>query len=55
MKESVVVMLDFLEPYVMTFVVMYGIAKAVLVVTLLGLTALLFTLLDTVLMCVMGD
>ena len=48
-------MLDALGPFVITFVVLWGIAKAILVVTLLGLTALLFTLLDTVLMCVMGD
>ena len=55
MKESVVVMLDFLEPYVMTFVVMYGIAKAVLFAMLIGIAALAFVLLDTLLACAMGD
>ena len=48
-------MLDFLGPFVITFVVLWGIAKAVLFVTLFGLAALLFTLLDTILLCVMGD
>lgn len=50
-----VVMFDFLEPYAVTFVVMYGIAKAVFVAVLCGLAALAFVLLDTVLSCVMGD
>ena len=55
MKESVAVMLDFLEPYAMTFVVMYGIAKAVLTATMMGVVALAFILLDTLLACAMGD
>ena len=49
------VMLDFLEPYVITFVVLYGIGKAVLIAALLAFAALLFVLLDTVLACAMGD
>ena len=48
-------MLDALGPFVLTFGVLWGITRAVLVVTLLGLAALLFTLLDTILLCVMGD
>ena len=48
-------MLDFLEPYAITFVVLYGIVKAFLIVALLALAALLFVLLDTVLECAMGD
>ncbi len=48
-------MLDFLEPYVMTFVVMYGLAKAAFAVALISLAALAFVLLDTILACAMGD
>ena len=48
-------MLDFLEPYVMTFVVMYGLAKAAFAVGLLGIAALAFVLLDTLPACAMGD
>lgn len=48
-------MLDFLEPYAITFVVLYGIGKAFLIAALFALAALLFVLLDTVLSCVMGD
>lgn len=48
-------MLDFLEPYAITFVVLYGIGKAVLIAALLVFAALLFILLDTVLECAMGD
>ena len=48
-------MLDFLEPYVMTFVVMYGIAKVSFAVALIGIAALAFVLLDTLLACAMGD
>ena len=48
-------MLDDLEPFVITFVVLWAIAKAFLIVVSLVFAALLFTLLDTILACVMGD
>ena len=48
-------MLDILEPYVITFVVLYGIGKAALIAASLGLSALLFVFLDTLLSCAMGD
>lgn len=48
-------MLDILEPYVITFVVLYGIGQAALIAAALGLSALLFVFLDTLLSCAMGD